>query len=209
MRYIIGYICIMPTKTDTEDRILLATLEAFLGQGVKKTSIEEIAQKVGVTRVTVYRYYGDRKGLVRAVCLRVAAIFQKAAEGGDDEPMEQVDRRLARLIANLSALPRGNLLASFEEVRRIYPAVYEEYRSARQKAVDRIFTHALQAARREGMLREGLNPEVLKAIFWAAVMGVVENPSLVSSGVPLAEIASTVTEVFRHGILRSDTVRED
>ena len=37
------------------------------------------------------------------------------------------------------------------------------------RAVDSIFQEALSAAAREGTLREGLHPEVLKAIFWAAV----------------------------------------
>lgn len=192
----------MPNENDSQARILLVALEVFLRQGVKKTNLAEIAERAGLTRVTVYRYYGDKKGLVRAVCLRIAAIFQKAAEGTPGELMEQVDQRLSRLGMELGALPQGNLLAKFEEIHSLYPDVYEEFRAARQEAADRIFQQALEAAKREGMLREGLNPNVLKAIFWAAVMSLIENPSLISSSVPLAEIVSTMTEVFRHGILK-------
>ena len=65
------------------------------------------------------------------------------------------------------------------------------------------FQQALATATRERSLRKGLNLEVLKAIFWAAVVGLIENPALVSSNVSLAEVFTTVTKVFRHGILKS------
>ena len=70
-----------------------------------------------------------------------------------------------------------------------------------QAAVDKLFRQALAAAAREGTLREGLNRDVLKAIFWAAVVGLFENPALISSNVPLKEIFTTVTDLFRYGIL--------
>jgi AcrR family transcriptional regulator len=183
-------------------RILLVAMDLFLRQGVKKTNLTEVARGAGLTRVTVYRYFGDRKGLVRAVCQRITAVFQDAAHGFSGESMEDVDKRLGRLGSQLSKLPRGNFLAKFEEIRGLYPDVYDEFRSARQEAVDRLFGQAVAAAQREGMLRDGLHQDVLKAIFCEAVMHLIENPSLISSNVPLADIVSTVTEVFRHGILK-------
>jgi hypothetical protein len=51
-------------------------------------------------------------------------------------------------------------------------------------------------------LRQEINPEILKAVFWASAVGLIENPTLISSNVSLAEIFTTVSEVFRHGILK-------
>ncbi len=192
----------MATDT-TSDRIVSAALGLFLVQGVRKTSLDEVAFQAGVTRVTVYRYFGDKNGLVHTVCMRIAAIFQQATEGGSEDSMRQVEARLNRLGVELSALPPGNLLAHLDEIKRLYPQVYEEFRAARQAAVDTLFQQSLAAAMREASVREGLNPEVLKAIFWSSVVGLIEDPALISSNVPLAEVFATVTEVFRHGILKS------
>jgi AcrR family transcriptional regulator len=192
----------MVNDNPAQDRILLGALDLFLRQGVKKTNLNEVAHQAGVTRVTVYRYYHDKEGLVRAVCLRIAAVFQEAARGNPGELMGQVDGRLNRLAVDLTALPQGNLLAWFDEIRRLYPSVYEDFRATRQEALDRLFLQALEAAQREGMLREGLHQDVLKAIFWAAVIGLIESPSLITSSVSMGELVSTVSEVFRHGILK-------
>ncbi|MBF6434821.1 TetR/AcrR family transcriptional regulator [Nocardia cyriacigeorgica] len=53
-----------------ESRILDAALAQFGELGIKKTTIEDIARKAGVDRVTVYRRIGSRDDVVRAVALR-------------------------------------------------------------------------------------------------------------------------------------------
>jgi AcrR family transcriptional regulator len=189
----------------TLERITTAALTLFLSGGVKKTDLAKVAYQAGVARITVYRYFGDKKGVVQAVCRRIVASFQKAAEDGDVSSSAQLDFRLNRLGEELGNLPKGNLLACLEEIRRLYPEVYEEFRKTRQTAVDAIFQNALEVATREQTLRDGINPEVLKVIFWAAVVGLLENPALISSNISLAEIFATVTEVFRHGILKNPT----
>ncbi len=75
----------------TRDRIALAALELFLTQGVKRTNLAEVAFAAGVTRVTVYRYFGDKRGLVRAVCMRIAGIFQRAARRGPADSIPDLD----------------------------------------------------------------------------------------------------------------------
>ena len=46
------------------------------------------------------------------------------------------------------------------------------------------------------------NQDVLRAVFWSAVIGLIENPALISSNVSLAEVLNTVQQVFRYGILK-------
>jgi AcrR family transcriptional regulator len=189
----------------TASRIVLAALELFLSQGVRHVSVSDVAYRAGITRVTVYRHFGDKRRLVAAVCGRIAAIFQRAAEAGQGDSIREIDARLNGLGMELSGLPQGHLLARLEEISRLYPEVYQEFRTARQMAIDAIFRQVLAAATREGTIRAGLNRDVLKAIFWAAVVGLIEDPALISSNVTLAEVFSTVTGVFRHGILRESS----
>ena len=186
----------------TSDRIVTAALQLFARQGVKKTDLGEVAHQAGVTRVTVYRYFGDKRGLVRAACLRIVAAFQRAADDSPAGSLPDLDERLNRLGAELSALPQGNLLLRLDEVRCLYPEVHAEFRELRQAAVDRLLQQTLEAAQRDGALRDDLNPDVVRAIFWSSVIGLIENPALISSNVSLAEVATTVQQVFRYGILK-------
>ncbi|MGW6621872.1 TetR/AcrR family transcriptional regulator [Nocardia sp. NPDC055002] len=76
------------TSTDTsehpdsvESRILDAALVQFELFGVKKTTIEDIARRAGVDRVTVYRRLGSRDDVVRLVTAReVGSALAELAE---------------------------------------------------------------------------------------------------------------------------------
>jgi AcrR family transcriptional regulator len=161
-----------------------------------------VAFQAGVTRVTVYRYFTDKQGLVRAVCSRIASIFQRAADDSRGRSVDEIDACLNQLGTDLGALGPGNVFALFDEIHRLYPEVYEELRVARETAIDTVFQQALAAARRDGSLRKGLNQEVIRAIFLSGVVRLIETPSLISSNVAPEEIVATVTMVFRHGILK-------
>jgi AcrR family transcriptional regulator len=44
-----------------------AALECIAAYGVRKTSLSDVADRAGVSRSTVYRVFGDKDGLMRAV----------------------------------------------------------------------------------------------------------------------------------------------
>jgi AcrR family transcriptional regulator len=60
-----------PAAADaTTERILDATLEQFLLVGLRRTTIDDVARRAGVGRVTIYRRIGQKHQLVEAVILR-------------------------------------------------------------------------------------------------------------------------------------------
>ena len=195
------YICIMPV-IQTSDRIANVATRLLLTRGVRDMSLTDVAFDAGVTRVTVHRYCRDKKGLVRLVLQRVAGMFQKAAVEEKPDSIEAIDGRLHVLGQELALLPNEHFLARFDEIKRLYPDVYEEFRAAEREAINRIFDQVLAVVTKQQSLRAGINLEVLKTIFWASTVGLLEVPSLISSNVSLAEIFTTVSEVFRHGILK-------
>ena len=56
----------------TRERILDAALEQFEAEGIRRSSVEAVAQRAGVSRVTVYRRFPRKDQLVNAVAAREA-----------------------------------------------------------------------------------------------------------------------------------------
>lgn len=54
----------------TAERILDAALEQFSLIGIRRSSVEDVARRAGVTRVTVYRRFRRKDALVEAVVVR-------------------------------------------------------------------------------------------------------------------------------------------
>lgn len=76
---------------DTALRILAATAECVAAQGLRATSVEDIAERAGCARATIYRLFpGGRSGLLlAAVELQLAEVLDaagRAADVADDLP---------------------------------------------------------------------------------------------------------------------------
>jgi AcrR family transcriptional regulator len=56
----------------TSGRILDAALDVAAASGIRHLTIDEVARRASVGRVTVYRKFGDRPGLIDALGLREA-----------------------------------------------------------------------------------------------------------------------------------------
>ena len=63
-----------PTATSTEvsERLAVAALAQFSDFGIRRTSVEDIARRAGMSRATVYRNVGSKDEIVRLVMAREA-----------------------------------------------------------------------------------------------------------------------------------------
>ena len=53
--------------SDTKERIQAAARELFAQKGVQKTSLQEIADKLGITKPALYYHFSSREDLLRSI----------------------------------------------------------------------------------------------------------------------------------------------
>jgi AcrR family transcriptional regulator len=198
----------MKQKEDpTREKILLSALALFSERGIAKTSLTEVAYHAGVTRVTVYRHFAEKKGLVREVFLRVEQVFQKGLTDLKQNPHTNSQEVLDRIGGSLSALPSGDAAARMDELMRLYPDVYGEVQQVRVVTLNGLFEHLFARAERGKMLRPGLNRRMVQAIFWELVINFFDNPKFKSLGLSDAELFRALTDLFLYGIFKNRAIR--
>jgi AcrR family transcriptional regulator len=52
------------------DRVAAAALDEFVEHGIRRTSMEDVARRAGVSRMTVFRRFASKQGLVEVVIAR-------------------------------------------------------------------------------------------------------------------------------------------
>lgn len=79
--------------SDTKQRIQAAARELFAQKGVQKTSLQEIADRLGITKPALYYHFGSREDLVRS-------IVQPLIDAGQEfvERQERASEREARAL---------------------------------------------------------------------------------------------------------------
>lgn len=85
------------SQTTDEDRTTTAVLEAALRQfelfGLERSTVEDIAKRAGVARVTIYRRFSSKDGLVEAVILRELGRFLAELDALV-EPLDDPEQRI-------------------------------------------------------------------------------------------------------------------
>ena len=65
---------------DTRDRILEVALDLFIEQGYDKTSLREIAERVGVTKAALYYHFASKEEIFRTLIEPILTITEPLAE---------------------------------------------------------------------------------------------------------------------------------
>ncbi|GAA3430612.1 TetR/AcrR family transcriptional regulator [Kutzneria kofuensis] len=159
-----------PRDPEADEAILRAALELFAERGVDGTSIEQIAKRAGVARLTVYRRWSSKEEL-----LVQAIVYGRNAPDLTDEeydtlPYPEVfarmvgtmtdaiaDRRLAPLLAQL--------IGSTFSHPELFDAFWRASGSKRREGGIRLVRRAI----REGMLPPDADPEVIVEIIVGAL----------------------------------------
>lgn len=75
---------------ETRRRVIAAARELFLETGFEKMSIDEVAERAGVGRTTVFQQFESKTGLLRAV---ESDVDERAGVGGLLQELEHPDAR--------------------------------------------------------------------------------------------------------------------
>lgn len=81
---------------DNREKILNSALELFHARGYDAVGVQEIAETAGVTKPTLYYYFGNKKGLLEALLSREYESFKKAVYA-DIDRKEQIWNMLPKI----------------------------------------------------------------------------------------------------------------
>ena len=83
----------MPKPSDTKQRILDVARDLFTTQGVQRTSLQDIADRLGITKPALYYHFPSRDDLVRSIVapmLDDGEQFLLAQEARGDAPVREL-----------------------------------------------------------------------------------------------------------------------
>src|SRR6478609_6755829 len=101
-----------PAGPAATDDALDGALAAFLDFGIRRTSVNEIARRGGVSPATLYRWYGSKDGIVAAVVVRETRRFlaeleaQVDADAPPEDQLAEVSVLVARRLRDQPLLRR-------------------------------------------------------------------------------------------------------
>jgi TetR/AcrR family transcriptional regulator, cholesterol catabolism regulator len=136
-----------------EESILQAAAACFGEQGYRATTLETVAERLGISRVTLYRYCPSKEELLIRVFERSIAIFQHGLQQIcvqdvlPEEKLRQIIRHQVRLMAD----HRNFLSVFFSEEGNLPPDMARRARAER-RAYDELIEEVVRQGIKTGRL---------------------------------------------------------
>lgn len=140
---------------ETATAILDAARSALLDFGVRRTTLSDIAARAGVSRMTVYKRFGDLEAIVRAVMRReFTAVIERVAAKSQQRSGRA--RLVELLLTAAHELPSNPLFlkVTFAEPELLAPYVFHRLGATQRSALELILEEVL-AGQRDGSIRAG------------------------------------------------------
>ena len=140
-------------------KILSATVRLMLSGGVKKTTMDEIAEAASASKVTVYKYFTDKDTLYlhtgRYLLADAAARLRSAVQG-----QGSLQQRLAAVLDAIVAYTDSGNFALCRELAACQPAMDKEL-AAYQQAYRDVLLTLIDEGVAAGIIQSGLDREML------------------------------------------------
>lgn len=152
---------VSPADDPTAERILDAALELAAASGLRHLTMDDVARRSGFGRMTVYRRFGDKRGLVDALTVRESRRCLEriaAALDTDDTAPERLASLFTATLAVIREHPLLERLARFEPDALLTELTRDD--SAPFRLVREFLVGLIQQGQADGELTDG-DPELL------------------------------------------------
>ncbi len=190
---------IVSKMNNEKKRIELIAKKIFLKNGFHKTSMDEIAKELKVSKKTVYKYFSTKEELVRTIQSGLEKEVRQSLEeivSSKDNTIVKL-RKLSNFISDLF-LKIGIKWA--DDLSTYYPQIWNEFEKRRSENITNTFARILSQGKKENLIVDKPN-EIIVQTITSGLLGVINPDFLIRSNYSLYEAFNITFDILISGIL--------
>ncbi len=194
----------MEKDNETKEKILLKADEMFQKFGFSKVTMDEIAQSLGMSKKTVYKFFPKKEALIMAVFENIKCFISDYIDNLiKNEEMDFVDKLkdLMTFIGSQTSRMSGPLLT---DLQKNMPKLWIEIQEYRKKHAHEQFRRFLEQGISKGIFRSDIDKQLLVLIYTNAIQGII-TPDILSQ-IPFSanQVFETIITIIFEGILTDE-----
>lgn len=159
-------------------RIVARASEMFFARGYSAMMMDDLAAELGMSKKTLYVYFGGKDDLVKTVLERFAGEMRAEADRMFEERQLRFAEKLrgfARAAMERLARVRPEILADLE---RCAPKLHQSVQELRAKNLPYVFGRFIEEGQRCGAVREDVSPVFASEFYLHAMQGLMQSGAL-------------------------------
>ncbi|TFV94323.1 TetR/AcrR family transcriptional regulator [Algoriphagus kandeliae] len=206
----------MTQKSNQEAKIIDAAYELFLEKGYRHTTVDDIAQALGMSKKTLYKFFPSKSELLSAAFEKLKLRMTAKVEAILDNryiPFHLKLKSSLSVVANYLAPINPEL---FEDLREHAPEVWEDLMEYINESAFMRFQRLIQEGRDQGLVKSNLNVGLVVMMYASAVRSLLDPefragfPESIQKDmrIPAADIFDQAITIIYNGIMTDEARAE-
>lgn len=194
----------MHTEVEIKDRILHQSYELFNKFGFHKVTMQEIANSMGMSKKTLYKFFEGKEQIIREIIENKKCDIDNYLEKlWADENLDFVEKISSMMNFIRTQLPnmRGPL---FEDLKKNIPEIWTEINESRKKYIREKYSRLLKEGIKKGSVRKDLDEEVVMLVYINAIHNILVPEVLSELPLTAEQVFDTIVTTLFLGIFTDE-----
>ncbi len=184
---------------EEKEKIISFASQKFIREGFYKTTMDEIASEMRISKKTIYKNFSSKEELVKFV----AKNFFDDNVSKIDEVLKIQCNAVEKLVRLFEAV--GNIIVKINDkmlsdIHHYAPEHWKEIDDFRTRKMSSFLTGIINQGQKEGYFLK-LRPEILIAVFIASIRSVVNPEFTINNRFTMIEALRGSIEILMNGIM--------
>jgi AcrR family transcriptional regulator len=190
------------TDIEAKAKILKGAEEMFMQHGYSKVTMEEIAAGLGISKKTLYKFFPNKKELLRELMTERQCEFMEHIE--EIWKREDIDF-VGKFRSTLDFVgERSSKMNKFQDIQRIAPEIWKEIHDFKKEKIFEKVRRLFEAGFETGIFRNDIDRDIVILVYTNAVESIV-NPEVLSElPCTAGQAFEAISKIIFEGILTEE-----
>lgn len=189
-------------EAETKANILSAAEDMFMQHGYSKVTMEEIASGLGISKKTLYKFFPNKKELLRELMTQRQCDFMDHIEGiWKREDLDFVGKFRTTLDF---VGERSSKMNRLQDVQRVAPEIWSEIHDFKKDKIFERVRRLFEAGFETGIFRSDIDRDIVILVYTHAVESIVNPESLSELPCTAGQAFEAISKIIFEGILTEE-----
>ena len=185
---------------DMKEKILEKATDMFLSYGFKSVTMDDIANKMGISKKTIYTHYANKTALVEGSTMFMFDIISNGIdyicelEKNPIEELYEIKKFVMMHLKNEKSSPQYQL-------QKYYPKIHDVVRKKNFEVMQECIIRNVKKGIALGIYRENLNVEFVSRIYFSGVHSIKDLEVFPVEQFPVSILMDEYLEYHLRGIV--------
>jgi len=191
-----------------QDKILHTASQLFLSLGFKSVTMDDIADKMGISKKTIYEYYTNKTALIAA---STHYVFDQITKNIDTVCHNDCDASPIKILFDLNTFMQEHInedSAPEYQLQKYYPKIAESLQKKKFEIMTAGITENLEKGIELGLYRKNINIPIIARFYYVAVNNLKNSEIFQSENYKISALMNTFLQYHIRAIATTKGLKE-